>query len=166
MFTGLADPTLWVAVSFFALVAVLIYYKIPAKISTALDSRADQIRAELDEAKRLREEAMALLNEYKRKQSIAEQEAEEIVLMAQREAEMLAEETERKLTEQLERRTRQAEDKIARAQVQAMNEVRAAAVDASIAASGDILRKKAKGAGSDKLINQAISSIAATFAQS
>ncbi len=165
MFTGLADPSLWVAVSFFGFVALLIYYKVPAKMAAALDDRADQIRAELEEAKQLREDAQGVLADYQRKQRDAALEAEEIITQAKKEAEALAVETEEKLTEQLERRTRQAEEKIARAELQAINEVQTMAAEMSVRAAETILQNRVTGKKADSLVDEAIKSIPGSFTQ-
>jgi F-type H+-transporting ATPase subunit b len=160
MFTGLEDPALWVAIAFVGFVALLLYYGVPDKMASALDGHADKIRNDLDEAKRLREEAQALLNDFKRKQQEAQAEAEEIITLAKREAENLATETSRKLTEQLERRAKQAEDKIARAEAQAMNEVRARASELSIKAAEIVIRERLAGNQGEALINDTIADLA------
>jgi F-type H+-transporting ATPase subunit b len=149
----------WVAVAFLAFLLILAYYKVPALIAKALDERAAGIRKELDEARRLREEAQALLADYQRKHRNAGQEAEAIVEQARREAEAFAAETRRSLAETVERRRKQAEDKIARAELQATEDVRAAAVDMAIAAAEKILRDKAAGAAGAALIDESIRSI-------
>lgn len=146
----------WVAVSFVAFLGVLAYYKVPALIAKALDDRAAAIRKELDEARRLREEAQSLLNDYQKKHRNAAQEAEAITQEARREAEAYAKETRAALAESLERRTRQAEEKIARAEAQAVDEVRAAAVDTALAAAERLLREKASGAAGTALIDDSI----------
>jgi F-type H+-transporting ATPase subunit b len=146
----------WVAVAFLVFMLVLLYYKVPAMIGKALDERADGIRKELDEARRVREEAQTLLADYQRKHRSVGEEAEAIVAQARHEAEAFAEETRRTLKEQLERRTKLAEEKIARAEGQAIDEVRAAAVDLAIAAAEKILREKASGAAGAALIDQSI----------
>jgi len=146
----------WVTVAFLVFVLVLLYYKVPAMIGKALDERADGIRKELDQARRVREEAQTLLADYQRKHRSVGEEAEAIVAQARHEAEAFAEETRRTLKEQLERRTKLAEEKIARAEGQAIDEVRAAAVDLAIAAAEKILREKASGAAGAALIDQSI----------
>ena len=105
----------WVAVAFVAFVLVLLYYRVPRLISKALDERAEAIRKELDEARRLREEDQALLADYQKKHRNVGQETDIIVETARREAEALANETRASMTESLERRTRMAEEKIERA---------------------------------------------------
>jgi F-type H+-transporting ATPase subunit b len=146
----------WVAVSFVGFLAILVYYKVPALIAKALDDRAAAIRKELDEARRLRDEAQNLLNDYQKKYRNAGLEAESIIEQARSEAEAYAKETRASLAESLDRRTRQAEEKIARAEAQAVDEVRAAAVDTALAAAERILREKASGAGGAALIDDSI----------
>ena len=127
-------------------VLILLYYKVPSLIAKSLDERAEAIRKELDEARRLREEAQNLLADYQKKHRNVGQEAEAIVEQARREAEAFAHETRAALKDTLERRTKLAEDKIARAEAQAVDEVRAAAVEMALAAAEKILREKAAGA--------------------
>lgn len=150
------DPTFWVTLALFVFLGLLAYKGVPGMITAALDKRADTIRAELDEARRLREEAQAILADYQRKAKGAEQEAEEIVRLAKQEAQALAAETREKLEESLQRRTRLAEEKIARAEEQAMNEVRTAAIDVAIAAAEQIIDKKMTPAASAKLVDESI----------
>jgi F-type H+-transporting ATPase subunit b len=151
---GMAE--FWVAVAFVVFVAILLYYKVPALIARALDDRAEAIRKELDEARRLREEAQNLLADYQKKHRNVGQEAEAIVDQARREAEALAQETRASLKTTLERRTKLAEDKIARAEAQAVDEVRATAIDVAAAAAEKILREKMAGSGGAALIDQSI----------
>ena len=146
----------WVLVSFVVFVLIVLYYRVPRMITKALDDRAETIRKDIDEARRLREEAQKLLTDYQQKHRTAGQEAEAIVADARREAEAFAQETRAGLKDTLERRTKQAQDKIGRAEAQAVDEVRAAAVDLAIAAAEKILREKAAGAGGTALIDQGI----------
>jgi F-type H+-transporting ATPase subunit b len=151
---GMAE--FWVAVAFIAFLAILLYYRVPRLIAKALDDRAEAIRKELDQARRLREDAQNLLADYKKRHRNVGQEAEAIVDLARREAEALAQETRASLKDTLERRTKLAEDKIARAEAQAIDEVRAAAIDAAVAAAERILREKMAGSGGAALIDQSI----------
>jgi F-type H+-transporting ATPase subunit b len=143
----------WVGVAFFVFVAILLYYRVPKLIAKALDERAEAIRHELDEARRLRQDAQELLAEYQSKHRNVAGEAEAIVEQARRDAETFADETRAALKGLLERRTKSAQEKIARAQAQATDEVRAKAVDVALAAAEKILREKVDGAA---LIEQSI----------
>lgn len=138
----LHDPTFWTAIAFAGFIAVLLYFKLPAVIGKTLDDRADVIRAELDEARSLREQAQTVLADYERKQRQAEKEAENIITQAKAEAERLAEETRKKLEETLERRLKLAEEKIGQAEIQALKEVRIQAAEIAIAAAGVIISKE------------------------
>ncbi len=99
------NPEFWVAVSFFIFVGVLIKMGVPTLITKALDDRADAVRKELDQARRLREEAQDLLADYQRKQRAAEDEAKAIIDQARREAETMKAESEKSLKEQRQDRS-------------------------------------------------------------
>ena len=152
----LSTPEFWVAVSFVGFVLLIMYFKVPAQMGAMLDDRADKIRNELDEARRLREEAQAMLAEFERKQRDAQKEAESIITLAKQEAEALAKETREKLKDSLERRGKIAEEKIARAEEQAVSEVRTVAVNVAIAAAEQIIESKMTPAASKKLVDQSI----------
>ncbi len=151
-----AEPVFWVMIAFFGFIALLIYYKVPGLITRSLDARADAIRNELDEARRLRDEAQSLLADYQRKSREAENETKAILDQAKRESEALASETRRNLTESVERRTKLAEEKIARAEAQAVSEVRASAVENAIAAAEKILKARATGQTASTIIESSI----------
>src|SRR3954468_7058501 len=135
------EPEFWVAVAFVLFIGVLVYVGAHKKITDALDHRSARIKAELDEARRLREEAQKLLAEYQRKQREAEREAEAIVADAKAEAERVAAGAGSKMEEFVTRRTKLAETKIGQAEAQALADVRATAADAVVAAAEAILRE-------------------------
>jgi len=157
----LQEPETWVAVAFVLFVGVIAYVGAHKKVIEALDRRAERIKAELDEARRLRDEAAALLAEYQRKQGQAEREAAEIVAEARAEAQRVAAEARGKMEEFVARRTRLAETKIGQAEAQALADVKAAAADAAVAAAEKILRDAAKGKVADDLIAQGIADVKA-----
>jgi F-type H+-transporting ATPase subunit b len=149
----------WVAVSFAIFIGVLIYYGAHRTILDVLDKRRERIRVELDEARHLREEAQALLEEYRRKQGEAEREAAEIVAGAKAEAERLAIEAKARTEEFLARRTRLAETKIAQAEAQALTDVRNAAAEAAVAAAEMVLTQAVKGKVADELIEKGVADV-------
>ncbi len=155
------DATFWSLVGLILFLALIGYMGVHKTMARGLDSRADKIRSELDEARRLREEAQELLAEYQRKRKQAEQEASEIVAAARREAETLEKDAERKTAEFVARRTAMAEQKIAQAQGQAIAEVRASAVDLAIKAAASIIDGKVSGATADNLIKSSIAEVKA-----
>ena len=155
------EAEFWVAVAFVIFVGVLIYYRAHKMAIDAIDARRDRIQAELDEARRLREEAQALLELYRRKQQEAEREAADILAGARAKADRLAVEAAAKMEEVLARRTKMAEAKIGQAETQALADVRAAAADAAVAAAEKILRETAKGRVADDLIAKGIEDVKA-----
>jgi F-type H+-transporting ATPase subunit b len=155
------EAEFWVAVAFVVFIGVLIYFRVHKLIVDGLDQRTARIKAELDDARRLKEEALALLAAYQRKQSEAEHEAAEIVAGAKAEAERLAIEAKAKMEDFLARRTKMAETKIAQAEAQALADVRAAAADAAVAAAEKILTVSAKGKVAEDLISRSIADVKA-----
>jgi F-type H+-transporting ATPase subunit b len=146
----------WVAIAFVIFVGVLVYVGVHRKALEALDARRTRIKLDLDEARRLKEEAQALLAQYQRKQVEAEQEAAAIIAGARAEAERLAVEAGTKMEEFVARRTHMAETKIAQAEQQALADVRAAAADAAVSAAERILRRTVKGDVANSLIEKSI----------
>src|SRR5690606_29543288 len=130
-----ATADFWILGCLVAFFLILGYFKVHRTIAGSLDKRAADIAAELDEARRLREEAQQLLASYQRKQREAMKEAEDIVTQARTEAEQLAKETRANMEAQVDRRTKLAEDKIAQAEAQALNDVRSTAAEVAIGAA-------------------------------
>jgi F-type H+-transporting ATPase subunit b len=143
------DATFFALIGLVLFLALIVYLKVPGIMAKSLDDRADRIRNELSEAKRLREEAQHLLAEYQRKRKEAEAEAEHILAAAQREAEMLTAEAKKKMEEFVVNRTAISEQKIKQAEADAMKAVQSAAVDLAIAAAETVLAKKADTVQSD-----------------
>jgi len=135
----LANPETWVALGFVIVIGILLYVGAPKMVGTMLDARAAGIKAELDEARRLREEAQALLAGYQKRSAEAEREAEAIVAEARAEAERYAADATTALGRQIERRAQQAQDKIAQAEAAAMAEIRGLAADAAAAAAEKLI---------------------------
>lgn len=151
--------------TFFAFVALVLFLGIVLwagahkSAGKMLDDRSARIAGELNEARRLREEAEALLAEYKQKRLDAEKEAESIIAAAKSDAEEYAAETRRKLTESLERRSKQAEQKIAQAEASAIKDVRHAATEMAIAAAQSLVAEGTKGAKGADLIATSIEAV-------
>ena len=121
------------------------YLGVHRMLAKSLDDRAARIKAELDEARRLRDEAAQLLAEYQRKRQAAEGEAQDIIAGAKAEAERLAVEAKAKIEDFVARRTKMAETKIAQAEAQAAADVRSAAAEAAVAAAEKILSAETQG---------------------
>jgi F-type H+-transporting ATPase subunit b len=157
----LEDPTFWALVGLILFLALIVYMKVPGKLTAALDNRAETIRTELEQARKLREEAQALLAEYQRKAREAEAEVEEIIDQARREAEAFGAEAKKRVEDYVVSRTKMAEGKIAQAEAQAIREVRSLSADVAIGAAQRILSARARGAAAEGLIKQAIDDVKA-----
>jgi F-type H+-transporting ATPase subunit b len=153
----------WVAVAFVLFLGLLVYLGAHRRVIDGIDGRQARIKAELDEAVRLREEAKGLLAEYERKGREAEKEAAAIIASAKDEAERLATEARAKMEDFVLRRTKMAGAKIAQAEAQALADVRAAAADTAVAAAEKILAAAAKGKVAENLLAQGIEDIKKKF---
>ena len=149
----------WVAVAFFAFLCILAYVGAHKYILDALDQRAARIKAELDEARQLRDEAVKLLAEYQDKRGEAEREAEAIIAGAKADAERMASDADVKLADFIARRTKMAQTKIEQAEALALAAVRAAAAEAAVDAAEEVLAKAATGKVAETLVTQGIADV-------
>src|SRR5579883_3072165 len=154
-----AEPEFWVAVAFVILMGVFAYAGVHKTVLKALDHRAERIKAELDDARRLKDEAAKVLADYKARRASAEAEAHEIVAGAKAEAERIATEAKAKMEDFVARRTKAAESKIALAEAQALADVRAAAANAAVTAASTVLSQTVKGQVADDLLAKGITEV-------
>jgi len=153
------DPETWVAIAFVILMVLFGYLGVFKKVTTALDHRADRIKAELDDATRLKQEAAKVLADSKARSATAEREAADIIANAKSEAERIATEAKAKMEDFVARRTKTAESKIALAEAQAVADVRAAAAEAAVQAASTILSQSVKGKVADDLLAKSINEV-------
>jgi F-type H+-transporting ATPase subunit b len=141
-FFSLGNTNFVVLLGFIAFVALLVYLKVPGKIAGMLDARATAIKAEIDEARALREEAKSILATYERRQKEVQEQAERIVASARDEALAAAQQAKDELKRSIARRLAAATDQIASAEAAAIRQVREQAVTLAIAAAGDVLARQ------------------------
>ena len=156
-----AQPEFWVAIAFVILMVVFAWLGVHRTVLTALDHRAQRIKAELDDARRLKDEAAKLLADYQARRASAEREAQEIVTNARAEAERIAAEARTRMEDFVVRRTKTAENKIALAEAQALADVRAAAAEAAVTAASIVLSQSVKGSVADDLLTKGIAEVRA-----
>ena len=162
-FFSLGNTNFVVLIAFIAFVAILIYMGVPGKITGMLDARAAGIKADLEEAKALREEARALLSSYEKKQKEVQEQSERIVSHAKAEAEAVARQAKADLKDSIARRLIAAQEQIASAEAQALRAVREQAVSLAIAAAGDVLAKQMTAERASASIDTAIAQVDAKF---
>jgi F-type H+-transporting ATPase subunit b len=158
-FFSLHNTDFVVSLAFLLFVGVLFYFKVPAMLGTLLDKRAAGIKSDLEEARRLREEAQTVLASYERKHKEMQEQADRIVETAKREAVDAAEQAKSDLKASIARRLRAAEDQLASAEASAIRDVRDRAVSIAVAAAGDLLAAQMGAAEKSALIDGAIAHV-------
>ncbi|MFB2549513.1 F0F1 ATP synthase subunit B [Ensifer soli] len=156
-----SQATVWATVGLVLFLVLIAYLKVPGMLAKSLDERADKIKNQLVEAKRLRDEAQALLAEYQKKRKEAEAEAQAIIAAAEREAQALTAEAKQKTEEFVARRTALSEQKIKQAEVDAINAVRSTAVDLAIAAAEKVITAHAGAETQNALFAKSLSDVKA-----
>jgi F-type H+-transporting ATPase subunit b len=152
------DPELAVAIAF-VIAIVLVSKKVWLSLTGLLDERAAKIKAELDEAQKLKDDAQKMLGQFQRKQRDALQEAEAIVAHAREDAGRLVERAKRDLEAVIDRRQRLAQEKIALAEAKALAEVRNAAVDVAMGAARQVIAERLGDGQGQALVDQAIAEL-------
>ncbi len=150
-----------VGIGFVIFIAVLLYYRVPAMIAAKLDERAVRIRAELDEARALRDEAQTLLASYERRQREVKAQAEDIVTAARAEAEKASVAAKEDIRRSVARRMQAATEQIAAAEQAAVRQIKDRAVAVAVAAAADVLRSGIKAEDAGRLIDAAIDEVGA-----
>ena len=160
-FFSLQNTDFVVLVAFIVFIGILVYMKVPAKLTGMLDARAAMIKAELDEARALREEAKSILATYERRQKEVQEQAERIIASARDEAMAAAQQAKADLKASITRRLAAATDQIASAEAAAIRQVREQAIMVAVAAAGDVLAKQMTADGASASIDAAIAQVEA-----
>jgi F-type H+-transporting ATPase subunit b len=155
-----SDAHFWVGVAFVIFLGVLWRVGVHKLAWNALGESGRKVRAQLDEAEALRQEAQRLLEDIKTQREQSERHAAEILANAQEEAKRLQADAQVRLAEQIERRGQLAERRIANAEAQAAAEVKAAAADLAAQMAERVLAERLAGTRSDPLIDAAIGQMA------
>tara|TARA_B100001142_G_C14231323_1_gene615519 strand:+ start:62 stop:544 length:483 start_codon:yes stop_codon:yes gene_type:complete len=114
----------WVAIGFILFILLLIYFKIPNQITKMLDDRSKKIKDELDEAKRLREEAQTILSEFQKKNTEAEQTAKAIIDNAKKLAKNYEKDAKDKFDQNVVRKKKLLDEKLNRLENDAINQIK------------------------------------------
>ena len=154
----LADAEFWVLLSV-VIFAIVVWKPASRAVTGMLDQRTARIQSELEEARKLRDEAEQLLAEYKRKEGEAAADAAAIIANAKEEAERIAAHSAQELQRALERRQRLAEERIAQAEAKAVEEIRAVAVDVAISAAREVIASEMDENRGGALIDSAIAAL-------
>lgn len=158
-FISLGNTDFVVLLGLIVFIGVLVYFKVPGLIGGMLDTRADGIKAELEEARQLREEAQTLLASYERKQKEVQEQADRIVAAAKEEATAAGVQAKVDLEKSVARRLAAAQEQIGSAEASAIKEVRDQAASLAVAAARDVIAKQMSAADGNALIDDAIAQV-------
>ncbi len=158
-FYSLSNTDFVVLLGFITFLLILAYFKVPALITGMLDKRAADIQAELDEARKLREEAQEVLASYERKLRDVQGQADQIVTHAKTEAREAADQAKLQIEGSIERRLQAAKDKIASAEASALREVRDRAADIAVAAAAEVIASGMSDTDRGRMIDEAIGTV-------
>ena len=158
-----AEPLHWVVISFF-LFFIIFGKKVWGALAGMLDARAASVRAEMDEAARLKSEAEAMLKEAEATRAKAQADAKVLIDGAAAEAARVAEATRAEAEASAKRREQMALDRIAAAQKQAVDEIRTAAAEVATIAARQVIAEGLSAEASAALIDQAIAQLPAALA--
>ena len=156
-FFSLRNTDFIVLLAFLVFIGILLYYRVPSAIGRMLDKRAEGIKADIAEARRLRDEAQEIYANYERRQREVRTQADDIVANAKREARAQADKAKVDLQTSIERRLAAAQDQIASAESEAVRVVRDRAVQVAVAAASEVLARQIgpqdRSAGIDRAID-------------
>jgi F-type H+-transporting ATPase subunit b len=162
-FISLRNTNFVVMIAFAIFIGIILYLGVPKMLGGLLDKRAAAIKADLDEAKSLREDAKALLASYEKKQTEVQAQADRILEAAKAEAAAAAEQAKADIVSSVARRLAAAEDQIASAEASAVKEVRDQAIVVAIGAARDIISRQMTEAESNSLIDASIDDVGSKF---
>ena len=128
------DATFWVAISFFIFLGGLLYLKVPQKVNTSLNDKINEIKIELDEAEKLKEEAKNLLSDYENKIDKSKKESKQIIDEAKRESEKIVIDKTNKFHQTIEKKKKNTEQKIVQMKENALSDIKNTSITITIEA--------------------------------
>ena len=150
------DATFWVMISFFAFIGLLIYFKIPHKIKTILDENIDNIKNQIDEADKLKEDAKNILTEHEKKISNSKAEVRQMISKASEEAEKNVIQTNQDFHNLMESRKKNAEERIKQLKNQALKDIKNASVKVAIESVEKLIKNSMDKSKLDKIYSSSI----------
>ena len=134
------DATFWIAISFFIFLGILVYLKVPQKINNSLINKINEIKKELYDSEKLKEEAKNLFANYENKIDKSKKETEKIIDLAKKEAERTIIERTKKFHQIIEERKKSTKQKIAQLKENAIKDIKNASVQISIEAVENLIK--------------------------
>ena len=145
------DATFWVAVSFFIFLGVLVYFKIPQKIKIALDENILNIKNQINEAEKLKEEAKNTLSEHEKKISNSKKVIQKMIGETNNSVEKNVLKVNKEFHSLMENRKRNTEERIRQMKEQALKDIKNASVKIAIESVERLLKNSLNKNKLDKL---------------
>ena len=150
------DATFWVAISFFIFFGGLIYLKAPQKINESLNSKINEIKTEIDEAEKIKNEAKKLLSDYENKIDKSEKESKKLIDEAKKVSEELILDKTKKFHQIMENKKKNTEQKISQMKENALNDIKNISVKISIETVEALIKNSIDKKKLDKIFNKSI----------
>ena len=150
------DATFWVTISFFIFLGVLIYFKVPQKIKEILEQNILNIRNQISEAEKLKEDAKNILAEHEKKISNSKDEVKEMINKANEEAEKNVTRVSMEFHNLMENRKKNAEERIKQLKNQAMKDIKNASVKIAIESVEKLIKNSLDKSKLDKIYSSSI----------
>ena len=150
------DATFWVTISFFIFLGILIYFKIPQKIKGFLEQNILNIKNQITEAEKLKEDAKNILAEHERKISNSKSEVKEMINQANEEAEKNVIKTNEVFHNFMENRKKTAEERIRQLKNQAEKDIKNASVKIAIESVEKLIKNSIDKSKLDKIYSSSI----------
>ena len=145
------DATFWVAISFFIFIGILVYFKIPEKLKNILEENISNIKSQINEAEKLKEEAKNILSEHEKKISNSKAEVKFMINRANENAEKNIIKTNQDFHNQMENRKKNAEERIQQIKSQALKDIKNASVKIAIESVEKLLKNSIDKSKLDKI---------------
>ena len=150
------DATFWVMISFFAFLGLLIYFKIPQKIRATLNESINNIKNQIEEADKLKEDAKNILTEHEKKISNSKFEVKQMINKASEEAEKNVIKTNQNFHNLMETRKKNAEERIKQLKNQALKDIKNASVKIAIESVEKLIKNSLDKSKLDKIYSSSI----------
>tara|TARA_B100000780_G_C21062901_1_gene427293 strand:- start:132 stop:629 length:498 start_codon:yes stop_codon:yes gene_type:complete len=150
------DATFWVAVSFFIFIGVLVYFRIPQKISSTLNDSINDIKSEIDDAEKLKDESKSILSEHEKRVSNAKTEIKQMIESSTESAEQHILKVNKDFHIQMENRKKNTEDRIKQMKNEALKDIKNVSIKVSIQAVEVLLKNSLDKNKLNKIFNSSI----------
>ena len=150
------DATFWVTISFLIFIGILIYFKIPQKIKGLLEENILNIKNQINEAEKLKEDAKNILTEHEKKISNTKNEVKAMINKANEEADKNVIRTNKEFHNLMENRKKNAEERIRQLKNQAIKDIKNASVKIGIESVEKLIKNSLDKSKLDKIYSSSI----------